>query len=369
MNELLRVQALEEYKILDTLPEKEFDDIVELASAICGAPASLISIIGSDKVWHKAKVGTEVEQLPREYAFCYHMLDKPDENLIVNDLTEDARFVGNPMVANDPNIRFYGGFPLVTEDGFLLGSLCVLDDKPRNLTDIQQRSLELLSVRVMESLNARKEILQNQELKKQSEEMLQKLTNTAPGAFFQLEISADGNKTMPFVSSTIAYIFNGYTADMFKADYKVGLNVIHADDIAPIKAALLNACNTLTEWNVEFRIICKDKGYRWYKGTAQPEKRDDGTIVLYGTIQEITEAKEYTKAIEQQYAQLKEIAWMQSHLLRAPAARIQGLVQLLVAGADEAMPEEEIHENLLKSSDEMDDIIRNIVEKTQVLNL
>lgn len=366
MNELLRLEAVEKYQILDTLPEKEFDDIAELAAFICDTPVSFITIIGANKVWHKARFGIDVPEVPREYSFCVHMMPNPTQQMVISDLTQDERFIANPLVVQDPNVRFYGGFPLVTDDGYLLGSLCVLDARPRELTEVQQRSLTLLAIRVMQTLNARKEIIENKQQKQQTEEVLYKLTNTAPGAFYQFEISPDGTVTLPFVSKRIEDIFKGYSADTFKNDYRAGFELIHHEDLLPLRNSIRYSCKHLTTWNAEFRILCKDKGVRWYQATAQPERHSDNTVILYGTVHEITEAKEYTQAIEEQYHKLKEIAWIQSHVVRAPLARIKGLAELL-ADDDNDMSTGEIYENIIQSSNELDLIIKDIVDKTNTL--
>jgi GAF domain-containing protein len=141
--EAARVAALNRYAILDSEPEESFDDLVTLAAHICQTPMAMLSLVDDHRQWFKSKYGVEIKETPKEVSVCAHAIQQGNL-FIVPDLTKDERFRDNPLVTGDAHLRFYAGAPLVNEDGFALGTLCVLDKEPRELNPEQKEAINAL---------------------------------------------------------------------------------------------------------------------------------------------------------------------------------------------------------------------------------
>jgi len=156
-DESSRLAALRRYRILDTEPERAFDDLALLASQICGTPIALITLVDAERQWFKARVGLSLRETARSISFCGHAIQQSDL-FIVPDALDDERFRDNPLVRTEPRIRFYAGAPLITPDGEALGTICVIDRVPRNLTPDQTEALEALRRQVQSQLELRQNL-------------------------------------------------------------------------------------------------------------------------------------------------------------------------------------------------------------------
>ena len=174
LNEAERLQTLHNYCVLDTQSEEVFDDLTKLAANICNVPIALISLVDVNRQWFKSQVGISAKETPRDIAFCAHAILNPSEILEVSDAQTDKRFYNNPLVTDDPKIRFYAGAPLVAPNGLGLGTLCVIDTKVRKLSNHQKFALGYLSKVVINQLELHRTLalLRSAELRLQSENIV-----------------------------------------------------------------------------------------------------------------------------------------------------------------------------------------------------
>jgi signal transduction histidine kinase len=186
-----RLEALQALKILDTLSETDFDELVALASEICETPISLVSLIDKDRQWFKAKVGLDATETSRTIAFCSHAILQ-DEVFIIQDSLQDERFKDNVLVSGFPFIRFYAGAPLITKEGFPIGTLCAIDSKPRSFTPLQIQTLKTLSKLVINQMELRLAVIKQNE-----------------GLEFLEKLNLDKDRFFSIISHDLRAPFNG----------------------------------------------------------------------------------------------------------------------------------------------------------------
>lgn len=166
-----RIKSLKSYLVLDTETEEEIDNLTQLASEICETPIVLVSLIDEERQWFKSKVGLDVNETSRDLAFCAHAINETNDLFIIEDARTDNRFFDNPLVTSFPHVIFYAGVILKSDEDLPLGTLCVIDNSPRKLSDKQIRSLKTISKQIMNLLNYKKSIRKREEL---SVQLLQK---------------------------------------------------------------------------------------------------------------------------------------------------------------------------------------------------
>jgi len=218
-NESERIKSLKSYLVLDTETEEEIDNLTQLASEICETPITLVSLIDENRQWFKSKVGLDVKETSRDLAFCAHAINEANELFIVEDARTDKRFFDNPLVTGHPNVIFYAGVVLKSDEDFPLGTLCVIDHSPRKLSDKQIRSLKTISKQIMNLLNYKKSIRKQNELSVQLSQKNDELERFA-------HIAAHDLKSPLTNIETAANLFSEMYASQIDAEGKIIINII-----------------------------------------------------------------------------------------------------------------------------------------------
>jgi PAS domain S-box-containing protein len=271
-NEAERLAALRGLGILDTPPEPAFDELSALAAYICQTPTALISLVDEDRQWFKSRVGWTTAESPRDVAFCAHAILGPDL-LVVPDTSADARFADNPLVTSPPTIRFYAGAPLVTAEGHALGTLCVIDHQPRELTAEQTQALRSLSRQVVAQLRLRTQLAEQLRInveREQAERELRKANDRLALAVRGSNVGvwdndmAGGDYRAGRIHCTNILEPLGYPPPESALDYQAVVAPIHPDDGERMEQALrAYLAGETAEYSVEFRARHRDGTYRW----------------------------------------------------------------------------------------------------------
>ena len=350
-----RLDDLKSYKILDTSPEEQLDQITELASLICDTPISLITLLDDKRQWFKSNKGLNVTQTDVTHSFCQYALGNPKEVFVVNDSWEDNRFRDSELVVNDPNIRFYAGAPLETINGNVLGTLCIIDTKPREITENQKKALKILAKKAMGHMELRKILINKNETIAIGVQRLNKLTQNIPGGIFQLRVKPDYSFKFEFLSQGIKDLHPGVNIDEWLKDASIGFSLIHSDDIESLKQNLIDSVKNNTNLYFEYRVRYGDE-MQWHSLKAHPEYLENGDTVLYGIFNDVSHHYEYQSAMEQ-------ISFDISHKLRKPVTNLLGLTHLAENNLNATKKElKEYIGYIQMASDELDEFTKQLNE-------
>ncbi len=228
INETERISSLYEYNLLDSLPEKEYDDITRIAANICGMPIALITLVDNERQWFKSQIGIAVSETHRDDAFCAHAILKPEELFIVSDTKKDERFHDNPYVIGSPFVGFYAGVPLVNETGMPLGTLCVLDNKPNSITNDQKETLKALARQVISYFEISKKNAQLARQKAEIEAINEDLSQ------FAHVVAHDVKSPCASIAMSVALLKDTYGSSMDKEMSQI-LNMMEETSHAAIR--------------------------------------------------------------------------------------------------------------------------------------
>jgi PAS domain S-box-containing protein len=318
-NEGERLAALHGLGILDTAPELAYDELTTLAAYMCQTPIALISLVDENRQWFKSKVGLTAGETPRDVAFCAHTIIQPDL-LIVPDAIADQRFANNPLVTSPPSIRFYAGAPLVTEEGHALGTLCVIDHKPRELTPEQANALRILSHQVMAQIRLHKQLATssrsnvalaelNQALQGEVEQRV-RVEKELSKSRERFELAVRGSQDGLWdwdLETNVVYYSPRWKSILGYEDHEIANGLeewsqrLHPDECEQVLAAnYAHIAGATPHYEYEFRLRHKDGSYRWILSRGVAMRDSQGKAYrMAGSHSDLTERKQIEAALRQ----------------------------------------------------------------------
>jgi PAS domain S-box-containing protein len=337
--ESARLEALQSYRILDTAPEEAFDDLVELAAAVCYTPVAAVAFVDDHRSWLKARRGLEVTELPRDAALSAETLAH-DDIFVVRDVLADQRYHASSVAIT--GFRFFAGMPLISPEGHALGTVCVLDSKPRDLSPTQRDALRAIARQVMTQLELRRVSHAESATRHQFRALLEQL----PGGVYIEDLgAASGSYFSPQVEQ-----LTGYSPEEWASEADFFGRVLHPDDRERVLGVFAEAHETSAPVHIEYRIVTKDGTIVWIQDDAAVARDHAGEPIYFqGYMMDITErraqAEERDRLLERERAQndrlrgldrmKDEFVALVSHELRTPLTSIRGYLELVLDDGDE----------------------------------
>jgi PAS domain S-box-containing protein len=361
-----RLQELKSYNILDSMPETDFDDLTALASAICEVPIALISLVDEKRQWFKSHKGLDAEETPIEQSFCAHAILDTTEIMIVEDARDDSRFKDNPLVTGDPHIVFYAGVPLVNEDGFPLGTLCIIDPRKRAITEAQKTALRTLARQVMDKLELKRKhiaLIKANEAFEKSQRALQVLNNQLTESETVLRIATESAELAlwSFEPETRKVKLSDRYREMFgfASDQIVSFDDLLTTLDLPyrktFREAIYQSISKQSDFHLEYRVLFPATNrFHWLKGSGHTlnvksrEHPDGSSLIFLGVVQDITVEKQFsaqlsalvkerTRELKRSNEDLLQFAHVASHDLKEPVRKVKLFANMLETDSYESL--------------------------------
>lgn len=279
-NEFKRLMALRRYEILDTELEEDFDNLTKIAATICGTKIALVSLIDSDRQWFKSHYGLDAKETPRDISYCGHAI-MSDEILVVNDASKDERFCDNPLLTGEPHVRFYVGCPLITPDQYRIGTLCVIDTEPKELSQSQLDSLKIISKNVVSLLTHRLNNIELLTTKRQLQDV-EKISSTGG---WQLDLETSDVSWTDEVYR-IYQIEIGTPTNMFD-----GLQNYDEESRIKLEGYINRCISDKTPFDDVFSFRDNLGVFKWVRSVGRAIEEHGKIRRIIGTFQDVTESK------------------------------------------------------------------------------
>lgn len=366
--EAKRLQRLRELGIMDTLPEAAFDAITELTAQICEAPIALITLVDEDRQWFKSKVGLHVTQTAREFAFCAHAILQPQDVMLVQDALLDERFVNNPLVTGEPRIRFYAGAPIVTSDGLALGTVCVIDQVPRPLSEFQRGALKAMAAVVQSLLKHSDAVLDSVSHQADRWHQQQTVMQAVGAAGTDLKAYIDKDHIYRYANRTYLDYW-GLSRDQM-AGLKVA-ELLPEHIYKSVVARQLDHALAGNEARFETVIDFSKAGPRHVQVTYIPDRQGGvgDPVGVVARIQDVEDLKEREKQLqatvellEQKTLQQQKYFHLLSHDLKEPLNAIRNFMGLVKMECDGLLPQDSLHhvDSAIQGSERMRALIDDV---------
>jgi PAS domain S-box-containing protein len=367
----IRLQAVERFKTLNIESDAEFQELIQMASETCNTPIALLTLVDKDTQYFRVRKGTDVTDLPREYSFCTYTIQE-DAVLVIPDTTEDERFAHYPTVANDPNVRFYAGAPLITIDGQRIGSLCVIGLEPHQLNQQQELMLKMLSKQAINIMEFRisVEMLEQNKIEVEQHKEIIKRAEIRLRSFFE----SSHNFHVLLGKNGEIIDFNKVAFKFVKKIYnkKLSRGNMFTSFLAPDLLNKFTKCYQLALKGVKaFMEGATDygaHGFMYWEASFETAKDGNGEIVgISYLIRDVTDRKIKELKITDQNRSLLKIAHMQAHEFRAPLTTVIGLLDLMKEESYQIS--QEYFEMLRIAADNLDQKIHEVINNVDQMAL
>lgn len=305
--ELARLTAVESYRIIDTPPQADFDQLVALASTLFSTPIASVTVMAEDRLWFKSSIGLDICEAPRQDVFC-QLTVAQKSRLVIEDTLQDALFKENPFVIHAPYIRAYAGIPLMNDEGYAIGTFCLMDHVPRHFSEAELMLLTILANQAMKLMELRREIIQRTELSKQLQVFYEQQAKSQE--LWKQALDAVGDGVWDYDLITGHYFVGpnwrkmlGYQSEPLLPQLETLRALIHQEDQARFANYLQGYLDgQFPEYKIEYRIRCKNGDYKWVlsRGMVVERTAEDAPKRMIGTHTDISQSKLLEQSIWQQ---------------------------------------------------------------------